>query len=100
VVSAPNRAFAPSLKHKITWTSSESDYRKKIMEKQCATTIGRLDRYLFRIKRALRNDELIIALSDSAELSEIARRLYVHLEAQIAVRHQYPLERSATPSLD
>jgi hypothetical protein len=60
------------------------------MDKQCATAIGRLDRYLFRIKRALRNDELIIALSDSAELSEIARRLWHHIQQQIASQTDSP----------
>ena len=53
------------------------------MDKQCATAIGRLERYLFRVKKAIRNGELSIALSDSAELGEIARRLWVHLEKLI-----------------
>jgi hypothetical protein len=45
------------------------------MDRDIATAIGRLDRYLCRIKRALKNRELSVALSDTAELSEIARRL-------------------------
>jgi hypothetical protein len=50
------------------------------MTKDIATALGRLDRYLCRVKRAIRAGELFVALSDSAELSEIARRLYVRLE--------------------
>jgi hypothetical protein len=53
------------------------------MDKDIATAIGRLDRYLYRIKRALKNRELSVALSDTAELSEIARRLWVRLELKL-----------------
>lgn len=50
------------------------------MDKDIATAIGRLDRYLFRVKRAIRNRELGVALSDTAELAEISRRLWTKLE--------------------
>jgi hypothetical protein len=50
------------------------------MDRDIATSLGRLDRYLFRVKRALRNGDLVVALSDTAELAEIARRLWVRLE--------------------
>jgi hypothetical protein len=46
------------------------------VDKDIATAIGRLDRYLFRVKRAIRKDDLITALADTAELAEIARRLW------------------------
>jgi hypothetical protein len=58
------------------------------MDKQTATALGRLDRYLFRIKKLLREDQLISALADTAELSEIARRLSVHLEAVIKAKYE------------
>jgi hypothetical protein len=59
---------------------------RKLVDKQCATAVGRLERYLFRVKKAIRNGELTVALSDSAELSEIARRLHVHLETVIKAK--------------
>jgi hypothetical protein len=53
------------------------------VNKDVAVALGRLERYLFRVKRALRNDKLVLALSDTAELSEIARRLCLRLETLI-----------------
>lgn len=50
------------------------------MDKDIATALGRLDRYLFRVKRAVRNGELPVALADTAELAEIVRRLWTRLE--------------------
>jgi hypothetical protein len=50
------------------------------MDKDISTALGRLDRYLFRVKRAVRNGELALALSDTAELAELARRLWVKLK--------------------
>jgi hypothetical protein len=50
------------------------------MDKDISTALGRLDRYLFRVKRAVRNGELALALSDTAELAEISRRLWVKLK--------------------
>jgi hypothetical protein len=51
------------------------------MDKDIATALGRLDRYLFRVKRALRTGELAVALADTAELTEISRRLWTRLES-------------------
>jgi hypothetical protein len=53
------------------------------MDKDISTALGRLDRYLFRVKRAIKNRELSVALSDVAELSEIARRLWIRLESAL-----------------
>jgi hypothetical protein len=44
------------------------------MDKEISSALGRLDRYLFRVKRAVRNGELALALSDTAELAELSRR--------------------------
>jgi hypothetical protein len=46
---------------------------------EIAIAIGRLDRYLFRVKRAIRIGDYAQGLADTAELSEIARRLWNHL---------------------
>ena len=50
------------------------------MNKNFATAVGRLERYLFRVKRSIREGKLVVALSDTAELSEIARRLWNDLQ--------------------
>jgi hypothetical protein len=63
------------------------------MNKDVATALGRLDRYLDRVKRALRKGELVKALADVVELSEIARRLSVRLEH--LVRASYAREAAA-----
>jgi hypothetical protein len=62
------------------------------MDKDLATALGRLDRYLDRVKKALRKGDLVVALADVAELSEIGRRLAVRLEH--LVRQSYARERS------
>jgi hypothetical protein len=56
------------------------------MDKDIATALGRLDRYIDRIKKSLRKGELIIALADTAELHEISRRLYLSLEQRIKLQ--------------
>jgi hypothetical protein len=53
------------------------------MNKDLATALGRLDRYLFRVKRAVRSGDLVVALSDTAELAEVSRRLWTSLERTI-----------------
>jgi hypothetical protein len=63
------------------------------MNKDISTAIGRLDRYLFRVKRAIRNGELALALSDTAELAEISRRLWVKLKDTLNQREP---EKTAT----
>jgi hypothetical protein len=50
------------------------------MDKDLATALGRLDRYIDRVKKALRKGDLVVALADTVELSEIARRLSIRLE--------------------
>jgi len=64
----------------------------KTMNKDLATALGRLDRYLFRVKRAIRKGDLTVALADTVELSEIARRLSVRLE--YLVRESYARQKS------
>lgn len=56
-------------------------------DKKCAIALGRLDLYLFRLKRDIRAGSLSLALANSAELSEIARRLCVHLENLLKERN-------------
>jgi hypothetical protein len=56
------------------------------MDKEISSALGRLDRYLFRVKRAIRNGELALALSDTAELAELARRLWIKLEGALNQR--------------
>jgi hypothetical protein len=51
------------------------------MNQDLATALGRLDRYVFRLKRAVRNGDLVVALADTAELAEVARRLWIRLES-------------------
>jgi hypothetical protein len=63
------------------------------MDKEISSALGRLDRYLFRVKRAIRNGELALALSDTAELAELARRLWVKLKDTINEREP---EKTAT----
>jgi hypothetical protein len=58
------------------------------MDKDTAITLGRLDRYLFRVKKSLRAGELIKALPDTAELSEIARRLSLRIEGLLKEKHK------------
>jgi hypothetical protein len=67
-----------------------------LRDRDIATAIGRLDRYLCRIKRALKNRELSVALSDTAELSEIARRLWVRLELKLNPERGIGKERAPT----
>ena len=55
------------------------------MDKDISTTLGRLERYLFRVKRATREGDLVAALSDTAELAEIARRLWIKLADRIKI---------------
>jgi hypothetical protein len=64
------------------------------MDRNVATALGRLDRYLFRVKRAIRNGELVVALADTAELSEIARRLWVRLEKTLKAESSRLSEKS------
>ena len=52
------------------------------MDKDLSTALGRLDRYMFRVKQAIRKGDLVVALADTAELSEISRRLWVQLESR------------------
>jgi hypothetical protein len=63
------------------------------MDKEISSALGRLDRYLFRVKRAIRNGELALALSETAELSEISRRLWVKLKGTLNQREP---EKTAT----
>ena len=56
------------------------------MDKEISSALGRLDRYLFRVKRAVRNGELALALSDTAEIAELARRLWVKLKDTILAK--------------
>jgi hypothetical protein len=65
------------------------------VDKDIATAIGRLDRYLFRVKRAIRNGELCVALSDTAELSEIARRLYGELVEKLGAEQDKQEQRTS-----
>jgi hypothetical protein len=51
------------------------------VDKEISTAIGRLDRYLFRVKRSIRTCDYTQALADTAELSEISRRLWVRIES-------------------
>jgi hypothetical protein len=53
------------------------------MDKEISSALGRLDRYLFRVKRAVRNGELAIALADTAELAYISRHLWTKLKDRI-----------------
>jgi hypothetical protein len=69
------------------------------MDKDIATAIGRLDRYLYRIKRALKNRELSVALSDTAELSEIARRLWVRLELKLNPEEPRGIGKERAPTV-
>ena len=48
--------------------------------------LGRIDRYLDRVKKALRNGQHTSLLADVAELSEIGRRLYNRLEKEGRLR--------------
>jgi hypothetical protein len=72
------------------------------MDKDLATALGRLDRYLDRVKEAIRKGDLVVALADIAELGEIARRLSVRLEhlvrASYAGKGAADQERSALRS--
>jgi hypothetical protein len=53
------------------------------MNKEVSKAIGRLDLYLFRTKRAIRTRDYTQALADVAELSEIARRLWVRISKEL-----------------
>jgi integrase len=52
------------------------------MDRDIATAIGRLDRYLFRIKRALKNRELSVALSDTADFPKLRAGSVSRISAQ------------------
>jgi hypothetical protein len=67
------------------------------MDRDIATALGRLDRYLFRIKRAIRQDDWVVALADTAELAEISRRLWIQLEKTIKASGQNKAENNSPP---
>jgi hypothetical protein len=53
------------------------------MTRDVAKMLGRIDRYLDRVKRGIRNEDKMSVLADIAELGEICRRLYNRLQVEL-----------------
>jgi hypothetical protein len=51
------------------------------MDRRTQTHLSRLDLYLSRVKAGMARGDYIQALADCAELAEISRRCWLHIEA-------------------
>ena len=51
------------------------------MHSQTQTFVDRISLYLARVERDIDQGDYVQALADCAELSEISRRLWLHIEA-------------------